>query len=92
MEIIPSLPNSASLVDYPHNISNIDTVCESWGYVRWTTGSICPLNTMQFDNGYALPTSSFFYIVSRTNITIAVGMDRSSASATVTIRYTKTSA
>ena len=89
--VIQSLPSSASLVDYPHNISNIDTICTSWGHVRWASGSIAPLNTMQFDNGYALPAASFFYLVSKTNISIAVGMDRSSTSATITLQYTKTS-
>ncbi len=87
---IQSLPSSASLVDYPHNISNIDTICASWGYVRWASGSIAPLNTMQFSDGTVGVSSSFFYLVTTTNISIAVGMDRSSSSATVTIRYTKT--
>ena len=45
---------------------------------------------MQFSDGTVGVSSSFFYLVTTTNISIAVGMDRSSSSATVTIRYTKT--
>lgn len=90
---IDALQSSASLVDYPHGISDIDTICESWGYIHWTSGTIAPLNTMQFSGSSSSGISvgaSFFYLVGTTNVSIQTGMDRHTSSATVTIRYTKT--
>lgn len=88
---INSLPSGAELHQYQHGIADIDTVCCSYGFIRWSSGNIMPLNTLQFNSLLQLnPDASFFYIAGKTYIQIQVGMDRSSASADITIQYTKT--
>ena len=87
---ITSLPSSTSTsgVDYPHNISNIDTICTYDATARWSGGQSTHLNHSVFTSG--AQNSSITIVVSKTDINIVVGIDRSSMDADVTIYYTKT--
>ena len=87
---ITSLPSSTSTsgVNYPHNISNIDTICTYDATARWSNGNNTHLNHSVFTSG--AQNSSITIVVSKTDINIVVGIDRSSMNADVTIYYTKT--
>ncbi len=93
---INALPSTTFVeVDYPHNIANIDTICDYFGVVRWSNGGVAPIgarvyfqNLQTGDKLSADPCLQFQ--CTKTNITICVGQDRSSMTADINIRYTKT--
>jgi hypothetical protein len=87
---VTNLPSSTSTsgVNYPHNISNIDTICTYDAVARWSNGQATHLNHSVFTAG--AQNSSITIVLSKTDINIVVGIDRSSMNADVTIYYTKT--
>lgn len=88
--VISALPSITGYRDYPHGIQNIDQIAYTTGTARWPSGATAPLNGLQLTGTVFNATASMSYLVNKTNIQIAVGMDRSSVSAEVIIRYTKT--
>lgn len=91
--LITALPSVAyTVTNYPHNISNIDTICNYITVVRWTSGqvSVSPRFGLFTANANDIPPASIICEIDKTNIMFTVGSDRSSMNANVTIRYTKT--
>ena len=92
--IINSLPSSvATVVSYPHGISNIEQVCDYEGIINYGNGTIAKFDRFALsDNGtLGVNTSGGFTAnVNKTNINLIVGTDRSALSATFIIKYTKT--
>ena len=93
---INALPSTTfTEIEYPHNIANIDTICDYFGVVRWSNGGVAPIGARiyfaYYHTGDKLSADPCIQVqCTKENITIAVGQDRSSMSADVTIRYTKT--
>ena len=89
--VIESLPGTPyETVEYPHNIQNIDTICDSNGVVRWASGQIAKFDRGAFFENEWDANSCCLAEVDKTYIKITTGADRSNMSAFFTIRYTKT--
>lgn len=87
---ISALPSSAGVLQYPHNISNIDKVCHYESISRSSTGSAVILNRVGLNGTNFNGAISYDVFVNTTIINISVGQDRSNIEADVTIWYTKT--
>lgn len=92
---LPSTPYQE--ITYPHNISDIDTLCDYFGVVRWknTDGGVAPLVRIYVPNKTASTDpltvgGTWQFQCTKTNVIIACGSDRSALDADATIRYTKT--
>ena len=92
--IINSLPSSvATVVSYPHGISNVEQICDYEGIINYGNGTVAKIDRFALsDNGtLGVNTSGGFTVnVNKTSINIIVGVDRSAISATFIIKYTKT--
>lgn len=92
---INSLPSSVGTETlYPHNISNIDTICDFTATVRWSDGGVANstrvMLTNRSTNDSVLVQGCWQVQCTKTDIIICVGYDRSSMNADCTIQYTKT--
>ena len=90
---INALPGSTQIgqyIDYPHNISNIDSICNFEGVLHFPNENVLlPIRVGFSTSGFNYQTSVDSYCTS-SYIRIIVGADRSTVSADYTIRYTKT--
>ena len=92
---INALPSTAyTAVSYPHNIANIDQICGYEAIARWSNGQIVQIPRLALYNGTTWSATANYCFgvdgISKTDIIILVGADRSALNADVTIRYTKT--
>lgn len=91
LSALPSTP--ATMVSYPHNISNIDNLCDVEGIVTFSNGSISKTDRLALGDQGTVNVNAVGCMsanVDKTNINIVVGLDRSTASAVFILRYTKT--
>lgn len=82
-----TLPSSTGSHNYSHNISNVDKIWINDGFAINSGGTSIPLNWARPDGAI---TDEVGCNVTRTNIVIRVGYDRSSFNGYVTLCYTKT--
>lgn len=88
---IASLPSTTSQTSYAHNILNIDEICDYETVVHLGVNGIAfKLDRLELNNYGVQYQNCLCCYVNDTNILITVGSNRSSASADVTIKYTKT--
>lgn len=91
---ISALPSGVgSPTTYAHNIPNIDTICDYEGVIHYSNGNASKFDrlAMRTDGTATLdPYSCIVAYVSKTDINVTVGANRSTVSADFTIRYTKT--
>jgi len=93
---INSLPSVAfQSTPYPHNIENIDVICNYYGVARFSNGVVGPVGSRIYISVYPAPSYmpvaySWSIMCSKTNVEITVAEDRSSMNADITIQYTKT--
>lgn len=90
---INSLPSTTySQVQYAHGILNVDMIVDYNGVVRWASGSVAKMIRVAMFSSSAQDNfaSNIAVEVDKTNIFIAVGTNRSSMNADITILYTKT--
>lgn len=74
---------------YPHNIANIDIIVDWEGKARFSNGDTLKLSHSLVQSTYSNE-YDFTGTVTKTDIKIKVGTNRSSVSGEFTIRYTKT--
>lgn len=88
---IPALPSTPySLISYPHNIANVYEICLWRGYIKFSSGSVQSMPTVQFSQNAIQTAGCNFAQVTPTEIAVMVGTDRSGASGVFVIQYTKT--
>ena len=87
--ITVSLPSNSSNTGYQHNIENVDTIWidNTNSFIDWNNGETSPFPTMNANN---LSVVAAITDVSRTTVYIKTDTNRSSYSAYITLRYTKT--
>lgn len=89
--IIDALPSTAYvLTSYLHNISNVNEICLWRGHIKFTSGTVQSMPTVQFSNNAIQSAGCNFAQVTPTTIDVMVGTDRSSAKGLFVIQYTKT--
>lgn len=82
---ISSLPNNAT-TNYPHGISDISAIVGMDSYVKWSNGWIANLPWVVFGDDTETITAS----AGLTNIQVVTNKNRTSMSAYIVLRYTKT--
>lgn len=87
---ISALPSSAGSQQYPHNIADIDKICNYYGIGRASSGSTVILNRVGLSGSNVNGALSYDLFINKTVINLSVGQDRSGIEADVTIWYTKT--
>lgn len=90
---INALPDSSQIgqyVEYPHGISDIDTIVDFNGIVHFANGDAVKATRLGFNANSFNPAISFDAYCSLSTIRICVGSDRSNTNADFVIRYTKT--
>lgn len=89
---ISALPSTAfASTTYPHNIANVDKICGWDGTAVTADGTAtAKFNVPQFNSSGFVKESSFVANVTKTDIAIIVGANRSTWSSDFTIQYTKT--
>ena len=85
---LPSTPNTSFL--FAHNIADIDNIIEYKAFMIFPNGTVHTFNDIQLDSGGIYSPAVSFLGVDKTNITIMCGIDRSTSSGRVFLRYTKT--
>ena len=90
---LPSVPFTST--PYPHDIADIDVICNYYGVARFSNGTVGQAGSRIFISGTPAPSYvpiaySWSIMCSKTNIEITVAEDRSAMNADITIRYTKT--
>lgn len=85
---INELPNAATTgANYPHGIANIDKIKSVSGVINLSGGNFATIpHVVAASNAIA---SQISIVANATNIVVAVGVDRSAASAEVVLKYTK---
>ena len=92
---INALPSTAyTAVSYPHNIANIDQICGYEAIARWSNGQIVQIPRLALYNGTTWSATANYCFgvdgITKTDIVLLSGSDRSALNADVTIQYTKT--
>lgn len=83
-----ALPSASGSVNKAHNISNVDDIFISGGYLVETSGNDKYFYTLVLASGSN--EYNVYTRVDKTNVRVSVNTDRSSMSAFVVVQYTKT--
>jgi len=75
---------------FPHNIANVENICRYEMFLVFSSGMVQPMPGAQFTSSGINVALTNFCDVSRTNIEVVFGYNRSSATVRVFIEYTKT--
>ena len=87
---IAALPSSATTGEYEHSIADIDTILAADVYIRDPSGSVYNSNSIGIAGSSFSAQYSVMAWAGKSKIYVMVGTDRSTWSATVYLRYTKT--
>ena len=88
---IASLPSNTTKTWYNHNIANVDEIWFDFSasFIKWTSGEVSEINYPDSFTSNGV-NAIIVYDLNNTKFAIKTGTDRSSVSAYITLRYTKT--